>query len=122
MTGCVLCPNNGRCDLQTVVEHLKPENLYFPALYRDQEIHRRDPFFERNDNLCILCGRCVRICHEVRGASTLAFVNRGSQTVIGTALDRPLLESGCQFCGACVDVCPTGALTEKVGQIRDAPR
>lgn len=113
VTGCVLCPNNGRCDLQAVVEHLKPDNLHFPALYRDQEIHRRDPFFERNDNLCILCGRCVRICHEVRGASTLAFVNRGSRTVIGTALDRPLLDSGCQFCGACVDVCPTGALTEK---------
>jgi predicted molibdopterin-dependent oxidoreductase YjgC len=113
VTGCVLCPNNGRCDLQTVVEHLKPDNFHFPAFYRDQEIHRKDPFFERNDNLCVLCGRCVRICHEVRGASTLAFVNRGSQTVIGTALNRPLLDSGCQFCGACVDVCPTGALTEK---------
>ena len=113
VTGCVLCPNNGRCDLQTVVEHLKPDHLHFPALYRDQEIHRKDPFFERNENLCILCGRCVRICHDVRGASTLVFVNRGSQTVIGTALNRPLLDSGCQFCGACVDVCPTGALTEK---------
>jgi len=113
VTGCVLCPNNGRCDLQAVVQLLKPDGLHFPALYKDQEIHRRDPLFERNDNLCILCGRCVRICHEVRGASTLAFINRGSRTVIGTALDKPLLESGCQFCGACVDVCPTGALTEK---------
>lgn len=113
VTGCVLCPNNGRCDLQTVVEHLRPEGLHFPALYRNQEIHRKDPFFERNDNLCILCGRCVRICHEVRGTSTLAFVNRGSQTVVGTALGRPLLDAGCQFCGACVDVCPTGALFEK---------
>jgi len=121
VTGCVLCPNNGRCDLQTVVEYLQPENLHFPALYRNLDIHREDPFFERNNNLCILCGRCVRICHEVRGASTLAFVNRGSQTVIGTALDRPLLDSGCQFCGACVDVCPTGALTEKGVKYEMAP-
>jgi len=113
VTGCVLCPNNQRCELQTVVEKLKIDRVSFPAVYRDQPIHREDPFFERNTNLCILCGRCVRICHDVRGASTLAFVNRGSQTLIGTALDKPLLESGCQFCGACVDACPTGALFEK---------
>jgi formate dehydrogenase (NADP+) alpha subunit len=113
VTGCVLCPNNGRCELQTVVEKLKIERVNFPALYRDDPIHREDPFFERNTNLCILCGRCVRICHDLRGASTLAFLNRGSRTLIGTALDKPLLESGCQFCGACVDACPTGALFEK---------
>jgi formate dehydrogenase (NADP+) alpha subunit len=113
VTGCVLCPNNGRCELQTVAEKLKIERVNFPALYRDDPIHREDPFFERNTNLCILCGRCVRICHDVRGASTLAFLNRGSRTLIGTALDKPLLESGCLFCGACVDACPTGALFEK---------
>jgi len=113
VTGCVLCPNNGRCELQTVVERLRIDKVNFPAIYRDHPIHREDPFFERNMNLCILCGRCVRICHEVRGASTLAFLSRGSRTVVGTALDKPLLESGCQFCGACVDACPTGALFEK---------
>jgi len=113
VTGCVLCPNNQRCELQTVVEKLKIDRVSFPAVYRDHPIHREDPFFERNTNLCILCGRCVRICHDVRGASTLAFVSRGSKTLIGTALDKPLLESGCQFCGACVDACPTGALFEK---------
>lgn len=113
VTGCVLCPNDGRCELQTVVEKLKIETVHFPAFYRNEPVHREDPFFERNMNLCILCGRCVRICHEVRGASTLAFLNRGSRTVVGTALDKPLLESGCQFCGACVDACPTGALFEK---------
>ena len=113
VTGCVLCPNDGRCELQTVVEKLRIEAVHFPAFYRNEPVHREDPFFERNMNLCILCGRCVRICHEVRGASTLAFLNRGSRTVVGTALDQSLLESGCQFCGACVDACPTGALFEK---------
>ena len=112
-TGCVLCPNNGRCELQDVVDALKVDKVRFPSLYRNLEIKKSDPFFDRNYNLCILCGRCVRVCHEVRGASTLAFAYRGSQAVVGTALDKPHLESGCQFCGACVDVCPTGALSER---------
>ena len=112
-TGCVLCPNNQRCELQDLVEALDIKDVPFPALYRDFEVKRKDPFFDRNYNLCILCGRCVRMCHEVRGASAISFVYRGSEEVIGTVFDKTLLEAGCQFCGACVDTCPTGALTER---------
>lgn len=120
-TGCVLCPNNGRCELQEVVEALKVNKVRFPSVYREIEVKKEDPFFDRNYNLCILCGRCVRVCHEVRGASTLSFTYRGSQTVVGTVLDRPHLESGCQFCGACVDVCPTGALSERALKYETLP-
>jgi formate dehydrogenase alpha subunit len=116
VTGCVLCPNNGRCQLQEVVEALKIKEISFPSVYRNLDVHREDPFFDRNYNLCILCGRCVRICRELRGASVLSFVFRGSEAVIGTAFDRSLLESGCQFCGACVDVCPTGALVDRAAK------
>ncbi|MGB6338409.1 MAG: 2Fe-2S iron-sulfur cluster-binding protein, partial [Candidatus Aminicenantaceae bacterium] len=84
VTGCVLCSNNRRCELQDVVDALKLEKVGFPSVYRDFEIKRRDPFFDRNYNLCILCGRCVRVCHELRGASAIAFVNRGPDEVIGT--------------------------------------
>jgi predicted molibdopterin-dependent oxidoreductase YjgC len=120
-TGCVLCLNNGRCELQNVVDALKVEKVRFPSVYRELEIKKGDPFFDRNYNLCILCGRCVRVCHEVRGASTLSFVYRGSEEVVGTVLDRPHLESGCQFCGACVDVCPTGALSERALKYESLP-
>ena len=112
-TGCVLCSYNGRCELQNVVEAVGIEKVNNPSVYRDIEIKKGDPFFDRNYNLCILCGRCVRICQEVRGASTLTFISRGSEEVVGTALDKPLIEAGCQFCGACVDVCPTGSLVER---------
>jgi len=121
VTGCVLCPNNGRCELQDVVEAIQIDKIDFPSVYRDYEVRRDDPFFDRNYNLCILCGRCVRVCHEIRGASTVTFVFRGSHAVVGTVLDRPLQEVGCQFCGACVDVCPTGALTERAIKYEPLP-
>jgi formate dehydrogenase alpha subunit len=121
VTGCVFCPKNNHCELQEVVRRLGVERVRFPSTYRGFELERRDPFFDRNYNLCILCGRCVRVCQEVRGATAIAFVFRGSQTVIGTPFNQPLLDSGCQFCGACVDVCPVGALTERALRVEVAP-
>ncbi|MGA2532657.1 MAG: molybdopterin-dependent oxidoreductase [Candidatus Aminicenantales bacterium] len=113
VTGCVLCPVNGRCELQRVVESIGVERVHFPSARREGDVRRDDPFIDRDNSLCILCGRCVRVCHEIRGASVLTFVARGSETVIGTAMDRRLVESECRFCGACVDVCPTGSLSER---------
>ncbi|MGZ5423092.1 MAG: 2Fe-2S iron-sulfur cluster-binding protein, partial [Candidatus Aminicenantales bacterium] len=113
VTGCVLCPANGRCELQRVVEAMGLALVPFPSHRRPGEVRRDDPFIDRDNSLCILCGRCVRVCQEIRGASVLTFVSRGSETVVGTALDRRLLDSGCQFCGACVDACPTGSLTDR---------
>ncbi len=120
-TGCKFCPKNQDCELQKVVDYIGLNEMPLPLHYRNMAIERTDPFFDRDYNLCILCGRCVRVCQELRGAGTLAFINRGSQTIIGTAFNRTHLAADCQFCGACVDVCPTGALNERFNKWSEKP-
>lgn len=113
VTGCMQCPSRDDCGLEKAVREVGLDVRSIPDYFRNAPVHREDPFIDRDLNLCILCGRCVRVCKEVRGASVLDFVNRGSETLVGTSFDRTLLDSGCQFCGACVDACPTGALAER---------
>ena len=71
-----------------------------------------EPLFVRDYNLCIHCGRCVRACQELRGVNALGFVTRDGQVEELPVADS-LGGSGCKFCGACVEVCPTGALSDK---------
>ncbi len=110
---CLTCQANGRCELQEVASYLGMREITLPYTYKKLEPHSDDPFFDRDYNLCILCGRCVRACQEICGVGAIAFTYRGSQTLVGTAFNRSLTQSGCEFCGTCVDVCPTGALTER---------
>ncbi|HEY3347014.1 MAG TPA: formate dehydrogenase subunit alpha [Nitrospirota bacterium] len=82
------------------------------------------PFIVRDNNKCIMCGKCVRICQEIEGRSILTFTERGFESTVSTAFERPLEEVACSFCGHCVSVCPTGALVEKniaeqAGDFRD---
>jgi formate dehydrogenase alpha subunit len=120
-TGCRFCPNDGQCELQDLVERLEIKEINYPIIYRGFEAERSDPFYDRDYNLCILCGRCVRMCQEMRGTAVLAFNYRGPKAVVGPAFGRNHLEAGCEFCGACVSVCPTGALYEKASKWNGKP-
>jgi len=119
--GCKSCAQNNNCELQDLVREIGIKDIPFEFRYRNLETQRHDPFFDRDYNLCILCGRCIRVCEEIRHAHTLEFHHRGPDTMVGTAFDLPHLESGCQFCGACVDICPTGALRDRFSRYDGPP-
>jgi formate dehydrogenase alpha subunit len=106
------CDKSGVCGLQRYAYELGVEKSSFPVRDPGYPVDDSNPFIVRNYNLCILCGRCIRVC-RIQGSDVLDFVKRGIETRVATALDKPLLEAGCDFCGSCVNVCPTGALVEK---------
>ena len=121
ITGCNFCTSNGDCELQELVDFLELEDMKFPITYRGIPPVNDNPFYSLDYNLCILCGRCVRICNEERNSHVLAFVERGNTTIVGTAFGESQVQAGCEFCGACVDVCPTGSISEKMGKWRGIP-
>ena len=111
---CVTCPKNERCEFKDTVRYLGME-LESPLNYKYKQIPLEvsDPFYDRDYNLCIACGRCVRACEEIRGDDAICFTERSGKALVGTSFGTSLLESGCEFCGACIDVCPVGALVER---------
>jgi len=111
---CLGCPRNGTCELQHLVTAVGIDSPYPPPSGERPRVQAAGAYFERDMSLCVRCGRCVRVCHEVRGSKAIVFREVAGRQEVGTALGRSLEESGCQFCGACVDVCPVGALREKL--------
>ena len=111
---CTGCPVYLRCELQSLMQYLE---------FTDARIRKRLNFtvaIESNPLLvhdmvrCILCGRCVRVCTELRGASAITYIKKGDNYTVGTANGESLAEAGCKFCGACVEVCPTGSIRDQL--------
>lgn len=80
----------------------------------------RNPYVNFEPETCISCARCVRYCDEIEGVSAITLANRGSKTTISTVDSLSLLDTTCEMCGGCIDVCPTGAMGEKIPLTKNA--
>jgi len=109
---CVLL---GHCELEKVSAFIgiSGDTPRYVPLHRGHTIN--DPLFDRDYNLCIGCFRCVRICQKVQGIDVIGAVWKDDRAWVGTIDGAGLIESQCRFCGACVEICPTGALLDKEG-------
>jgi predicted molibdopterin-dependent oxidoreductase YjgC len=119
---CVTCSKNYRCELQTTNELLDMgfENVepwaFEPRSYYQSEQpdpDRANPWLEFDPQMCIICTRCVRACDEIRHTSAITLAGRGFPSRIAFGAGGRVDESNCDFCGACIDVCPTATLMEK---------
>jgi NADH dehydrogenase/NADH:ubiquinone oxidoreductase subunit G len=108
---CMTCTKAGVCKLQSYAYNFGIKESSFTRKKFGYPTDEANPFFKRDPEYCILCGRCVRICKE-QGTNVLDFMGRGVGSKVVTATDKPLQESECTFCGSCVDVCPVNALLE----------
>ena len=109
---CGQCDKYLNCELQSLKQYLGCEELHVRRRSKLLPINSANPLFVHDPNKCVACGRCVRACHELRGVGVLFYMKQEKETVTGTAEDLPLADAGCRFCGACAEVCPTGAIQD----------
>jgi predicted molibdopterin-dependent oxidoreductase YjgC len=107
---CVVCPANGDCELQQVVDYLGVHTLEIPRDTRPRVVDTSNPFFVLDRNRCILCARCTRACQEITCVGAIDMAFRGYEMKVATFGDSPLMESICRSCGECMVRCPVGAM------------
>lgn len=110
---CLTCPQNNRCELQKIAAYFGLRQQRFSGEKRSVRIDDSNPFFVRDLERCILCGKCVRTCDEIQNRRAIHYAYRGFATKIAVELDKDLADSLCESCGQCVDKCPVGALYTK---------
>jgi len=108
---CLICAKSGNCDLQSLAHNLGIRKIRYQG---EQSTYREDtsPAIIREVDKCIMCRRCETMCNEVQTVGVLSAINRGFESVVSPAFEMNLDHSVCTYCGQCVAVCPTGALTE----------
>ena len=110
---CLVCAKSGNCELQDMAHRLGIREIP-GAEYAAVSTYKPDtsPSIKRNLDKCIMCRRCETMCNVVQTVGALSAVNRGFMATVAPAFEQNLEHSTCTYCGQCVAVCPTGALTE----------
>ena len=108
---CMVCIQAGQCSLQELAYRYGLRKNRFDGAVRQHNRVDSNPFIMREQDKCVLCGLCVRVCDEVQGVAAIGFANRGFESDICPPFKKDL---DCEFCGQCVSVCPTGALSAKM--------
>lgn len=110
---CDNCVRNENCELQDLINKFDKEKTVYEGAKNIYEIDDKSPSIVRDSNKCILCRRCVSMCNKVQKIGAIGVTERGFNSCVSTVGHNSLNDVNCTFCGQCIEVCPTGALTEK---------
>jgi len=110
---CSSCPKYLNCELQSLKQYLGYSDNVQKTSIRSFPLNEDNPLFVHDPTRCVLCKRCIRACKDLRGIGILEVKEEKGLKYVYTPSGKPLMEEGCMFCGACVEVCPTGALRDK---------
>ncbi|MBE9470148.1 MAG: formate dehydrogenase subunit alpha [Chloroflexi bacterium] len=110
---CLVCDKGNRCELRQIAADMGIGLVEFQRIPQMATIQEVNPFLERDLSKCILCAKCIRACQELVVEGAIDYFQRGFGTRPATWNNVPLENSECTFCGTCVALCPTGALTER---------
>jgi bidirectional [NiFe] hydrogenase diaphorase subunit len=120
---CAVCVANGHCELQTLAAHLNMGHVRYDYLNQNLPLDTSHERYGMDQNRCVLCTRCLRVCDEVEGAHVLDLAGRGTAAHIITEMAQPWGQShSCTRCGKCVQVCPTGALFTKGSTVGESEK
>jgi iron-only hydrogenase group A len=110
---CLTCSRNLSCELQKLSEEMGVGEIPYESSDLNYAVDETSDAIVRDQNKCILCGRCVSVCKKVQGTGAIDFARRGVKTTVTTTYDKSLGDVNCINCGQCIKICPVGALREK---------
>jgi len=124
---CLTCAKNLECELQALAQELGVREIHWEGDMMDYPLDTSSFSLVKDPNKCVMCRRCETMCNDVQTCGILSGLNRGFDAFVGPAFNLPMSETSCTFCGQCVAVCPTAALTEvnhtqKVWQVINNPK
>lgn len=111
---CSTCPKYGNCELQTLIQYIGANNARMRTRIKGIKMEEGNPLLIHDMNRCVLCGRCVRACNNLRGVGVLQYNKKDLETYVGTLHGKLLKDEDCRFCTACAEVCPTGSIRDKL--------
>ena len=119
-TDCTGCPKYGKCELQSMYQYMGVSPTRWRVKSRPVATDDKNPLITHMFTRCIRCGRCVRACRELRGVGVLDYQHTEQGIRIGTDGSVSLQQAGCRFCGACIEVCPTGSIVDTLDMLDES--
>ncbi|WP_026660477.1 FAD-dependent oxidoreductase [Butyrivibrio sp. AC2005] len=109
---CTGCPKYGKCELQSMYQYMGVSPERWRKKSRPVPNDESNPLISHLFTRCVRCGRCIRACQDMRGVKVLDYIKTDIGIRAGIPEGKSLKEAGCRFCGACIEVCPTGSIVD----------